>query len=234
MYAQNKSQTKTQTKKPYCKVCHDAGKSEEVYTSHYVRSDPGPNGKVICPTLLASTCKYCSKQGHTASRCTEIAKNNKIAAKLEAKNNYYNRENNNKEEVKKSTKKNNLFDLLNEDEVVKKVKKEKKEEFPALTSKKSPALTSKKTINQLVVPLQVSYANIANKGYQEAVKEEILQEIMEKKMPIVKPVIIVKKIVEQKKRSWAEMASDDEDEEEEVDLPSYNEYMEEYLGNDAW
>lgn len=225
MYAQNKSQSKTQSKKPYCKVCHDAGKSEEVYTSHYVRSDPGPNGKVTCPTLLASTCKYCSKQGHTASRCTEIAKNNKIAAKLEAKNNYY-RENN-KEEVKKSTKKNNLFDLLNEDEVVKKIKKEKKEEFPALTSKKA--------INQQVVPLQVSYANIANKGYQEAVKEEILQEIMEKKMPIVKPVIIVKKIVEQKKRSWAEMASDDEDEEdEEVDLPSYHEYMEEYLGNDAW
>jgi hypothetical protein len=219
------AQRMSNQRKSYCKVCHDAGKSEEMYTSHYVRSEPGPNGKVVCPTLLAIECKYCFKQGHTASHCQEIAKNNKMAAKTEAKKNY--REN--KEEVKKLNKKNknNLFDLLNEEDEVVKEKKDKKivkDEFPALTSKKLVPTTT---------PVVVSYASIAQKGYQEAVKAEILQE--RKSVEIEKPIIVKKIIPEQKKRSWAEMASDDEDEEEEeVNLPNYSEYMNQYLANDAW
>ena len=228
MSAQRMSTQRMSTqRKSYCKVCHDAGKSEEMYTSHYVRSEPGPNGKVVCPTLLAIECKYCFKQGHTASHCQEIAKNNKMAAKTEAKKNY--REN--KEEVKKSIKKNknNLFDLLNEEDEVVKEKKEKKivkEEFPALSYKK---------LVPTPTPSQVSYASIANKGYQEAIKAEILQErkFVETQE---KPIIIKKIIPEQKKRSWAEMVSDDEEEEEEeeVNLPNYSEYMNQYLANDAW
>lgn len=67
--------------KPFCKVCHDAGKSEKEYTSHFVKSEPGSNGKVVCPTLLAQECRYCFKHGHTAGYCPEVAAKKKAEEK---------------------------------------------------------------------------------------------------------------------------------------------------------
>jgi hypothetical protein len=69
----------TVPKKSYCKVCHDAGKSESEYTTHYVRSLPDRNGKstVTCPILLAIECKYCHNSGHTIKYCPVIIKNKK-------------------------------------------------------------------------------------------------------------------------------------------------------------
>lgn len=64
---------KSGAKKPFCKVCQDAGKSEKEYTSHYVRSEPGPNGKVVCPTLLSLRCGYCDGLGHTPKFCPILA-----------------------------------------------------------------------------------------------------------------------------------------------------------------
>ena len=58
-------------KKPFCKVCRDAGKPESEYTSHFVKDQPGPNGKVICPTLLNQDCRICGKSGHTSSYCSQ-------------------------------------------------------------------------------------------------------------------------------------------------------------------
>jgi hypothetical protein len=66
--------------KKFCKVCHDAGKSEADYTSHYVRSVPGPNGIVTCPTLLNTECRYCYGLGHTAKFCPTLAQRNKPTA----------------------------------------------------------------------------------------------------------------------------------------------------------
>ena len=60
-------------KKPYCKVCHDAGKTESEYTSHWVKD---LTGKTTCPTLLSTECRYCYKLGHTAKFCDVLAKNN--------------------------------------------------------------------------------------------------------------------------------------------------------------
>jgi hypothetical protein len=57
--------------RPYCKVCHDAGRPEKEYTSHYVKDQPGPQGKVICPTLLNQSCRICNKTGHTSSYCSQ-------------------------------------------------------------------------------------------------------------------------------------------------------------------
>ena len=70
-------------KKPYCKVCHDAGKTEAEYTSHYVRSRPDMNGKttVTCPVLAATECRYCYKLGHTTKFCPVIEENEKRAKK---------------------------------------------------------------------------------------------------------------------------------------------------------
>jgi len=55
-------------KKPYCKVCHDAGKPESEYANHWVKD---LNGKTTCPTLLNTECRYCFKRGHTAKFCTK-------------------------------------------------------------------------------------------------------------------------------------------------------------------
>ena len=57
--------------KPYCKVCYDAGRPEQEYTSHFVKDQPGPQGKVICPTLLNQACRICKKTGHTSSYCSQ-------------------------------------------------------------------------------------------------------------------------------------------------------------------
>ncbi len=62
------------TKKPYCKVCFDAGKPESEYPSHWVRSLPDRTGKtnVTCPTLLNTECRYCYQNGHTTKFCPAI------------------------------------------------------------------------------------------------------------------------------------------------------------------
>ena len=74
----NKTATATITK-PYCKVCHDSGKSESVYSSHWVKSLPDKNGntKIVCPTLLDTECRYCFKLGHTTKFCPVLVQNNK-------------------------------------------------------------------------------------------------------------------------------------------------------------
>jgi len=61
-------------KKPFCKVCFDAGKSEQEYTGHFLKDRPGPNGNVICPTLLATECRYCHEHGHFKSHCPDLEK----------------------------------------------------------------------------------------------------------------------------------------------------------------
>jgi len=212
-------------KKPYCKVCHDAGKEEAIYTSHYVKSEPGPKGKVTCPTLLQQLCKYCSKQGHTITYCPEVKKQEK----MDKKNNYTNKNTNNILPIPKLIK-NNKFNILQDDssdeEELENSKKSKsktkntnnkskvKEDFPALpTSSK----TLKNNNNMSLLPL--SYKEAANKGHEIAVKEEILTEIYVAKKKeqeeFQKPIILVKKrkptMLVEKKKSWAEYSSDEDD-----------------------
>ena len=55
---------------PFCKVCYDAGLPVADYTNHFVKNQPGPGGKVVCPTLLAQKCLDCGVAGHTSSYCT--------------------------------------------------------------------------------------------------------------------------------------------------------------------
>ena len=52
-------------------MCKDAGCSESDYTSHFVKDQPGPNGKVVCPTLLNQSCRICNQTGHTSSYCKQ-------------------------------------------------------------------------------------------------------------------------------------------------------------------
>ena len=56
----------------FCKVCFDAGEPEEKYKSHFVRDKAGPEGKVVCPRLLATNCRYCKEAGHTIKFCDKL------------------------------------------------------------------------------------------------------------------------------------------------------------------
>lgn len=58
--------------KPFCKVCKDAGKTEEEYTNHFVRESAALDAPVVCPTLLSQACRYCRKDGHTVRYCPSL------------------------------------------------------------------------------------------------------------------------------------------------------------------
>ena len=62
---------------PFCKVCYDAGLPVPDYTDHFVKDQPGPDGKVVCPTLLAQKCLICGVAGHTSSYCTQTIQREK-------------------------------------------------------------------------------------------------------------------------------------------------------------
>ena len=68
--------TSTSTNSPFCKVCKDAGRSVSEYTSHFVKDQPGPFGRVVCPTLLNQECRICHAKGHTSSYCTQYKPRN--------------------------------------------------------------------------------------------------------------------------------------------------------------
>jgi hypothetical protein len=68
----------------YCKVCHDAGKPESVYRSHFVRASPEPTAKVVCPTLLALECGFCGNCGHTPQYCKVLKDKQKTEKRQQA------------------------------------------------------------------------------------------------------------------------------------------------------
>jgi len=193
--------------KPFCKVCHDAGKSEAEYTNHFVKSDPGPTGKVVCPTLLAQECRYCYEHGHTAGYCPVIAANKKAEDRVA-------REVARKEAAEKKPdptpaqkKSANLFAALNDssdselDEKVSKTTSKKK--MPAIISSKIaekkpvtgvsviskssapkalkeefPALPMKQKVAPTNVPSMTGYASVAAKMPEEYENEKYEQQLI--------------------------------------------------------
>lgn len=140
--------------KPFCKVCKDAGKSEAEYSSHFVKSEPGIKGIVVCPTLLAQACTYCHRTGHTVGYCEALKKQQKIKNREQRIQNYES------ERVKivekKEAKPVNRFALLSEkDESPNKVvsKPIKVEPFPVL----------REIVTKTAEPVTISYANMAAK-----------------------------------------------------------------------
>jgi hypothetical protein len=130
-------------KKPYCKVCQDAGKPESEYTSHWVKSMPDHSGKttITCPILLSTECRFCGKLGHTTKFCPVVEQNKKEKEKAERQKMFeVSQKISNPKPLKSSG-----FDLLveessdSETEVnVSKPKTTITEDFPALGSKKMP------------------------------------------------------------------------------------------------
>jgi hypothetical protein len=193
--------------KPFCKVCHDAGKTEKEYTSHFVKSEPGPNGKVVCPTLLAQECRFCFQGGHTAGYCPVIASNKKTeekVLKLAARREAIKKMPEPKPTLAKKTV--NAFAALDSDSdsdsdeqvskkvikstkivsakpVVKPAAKEVKEEFPALPSTKKTAA---------VTTTMSGYASIAAKMPEQYASEKYEQELIANSMKRQMPPTIKK------------------------------------------
>ena len=98
-----------QGQKAFCKVCHDAGKTQAEYTSHFVKADD--RRTVVCPILLSLKCRYCDKAGHTLAYCHTLAKNQKAQERTQKRIHYKP-----KSVVAKAQKKvSNRFDLLDSD-----------------------------------------------------------------------------------------------------------------------
>ena len=76
----------------FCKVCRDAGRPESEYTSHFVKDQPGPNGKVVCPMLLNQACRICHNTGHTSSYCSQYRSRREEPRREEPRRDYHRRE----------------------------------------------------------------------------------------------------------------------------------------------
>jgi hypothetical protein len=227
--------TTTASKKPHCKVCQDAGKSEKEYTSHYVRSMPDRTGKTVitCPTLLATECRFCFEVGHTTKFCPVIAKNKKE----EARRNYKEANKMAEEEKNKpktiAAKKLTRFSALDmgssEDEdyqanntkliakaktqtQTQNIQQEQKEEFPALLSSKAAPTST------VAAPMTTTtgWASIAAKTPEQYENEKYEQELLERSIKRQNPTPApVKKVVftaPTQKKSWADYSSDEEEE----------------------
>ena len=144
--------------KPFCKVCHDSGKTEAEYTSHFVKSEPGSKGKVVCPTLLNQGCSYCHETGHTVSYC-QVLKNK---AKVQRVIVFHNKDS--VVAVKNATKtKTNGFAALGLlDEEADKIEAQEEAEYPTLRRTKVEAQAQVR-IHALVQAPIMSYASMANK-----------------------------------------------------------------------
>lgn len=119
----------------YCKVCHDAGKTEAEYRSHFIRESADSNSKIVCPTLLALECRYCYKNGHTVKYCQTLKDNEKKQKRNEATNRRIESAKAEKPKGKTTLSSTNAFDCLDcdsEDEVI--FESQIKEEFPQLSA----------------------------------------------------------------------------------------------------
>lgn len=52
----------------FCKICQDSGKPSSIFRSHNIRL----RGNVVCPTLLATECRFCKTKGHTPKFCPKL------------------------------------------------------------------------------------------------------------------------------------------------------------------
>lgn len=212
-------------KKPYCKVCFDAGKPESEYTSHWVRSLPDRNGKtsVLCPTLLDTECRYCYGLGHTAKFCPVLERNQKERERADrrAAATASERANQKMSEVKKPA---SMFDALRDDsdseEEVKVIKPV--ENFPVLgAAAKKIEVTLPKTEPEV----KTGWAAIVAKPKEDVFMKQIEERSVMKSLPQAaskpKPEVKAAPWVAARRepvltKSWADWSDSDSDEE---DLP---------------
>ena len=214
----NNSKQIYSAKKPCCKVCVDAGKTEKEYSSHYVKD---LNGNVMCPTLLSQECRFCHKKGHTTSHCSTLKKQKEFEEKSR------------KPPVSppkkaQAPKNSNVFAYLemNSDESDDEV-----EEFPELIVATEPKNLLEKEIS---TPKKISYASMASKTQAEYKAEKNIEEkkmapTVEQQQPKIEFTPRYVNGIDTKtgkKFSWADAESDSEGDDEEEEKF--------YEDNSAW
>ena len=171
----------------YCKVCHDANKTEAEYRSHFTRETHDPTSRVICPTLLALECRFCYKKGHTVKYCSVLKEKNKPTKMRQRETQ--------KAIEKPEGKPNNMFDCLGSDSEEEAVKQILIPIAPTLSSINTKVTTSYASV--LTKPVTQSDAKIQQiKPAPWTVATE---------PPIRRPM-----------RSWADWSDSDEEEEENI------------------
>jgi len=203
------------TKKPFCKVCQDAGKPESEYTSHFVKS---LEGKVICPTLLSLECRYCFQAGHTVKFCSVLAEKKKAEESAKRQELRAIKAESKPVETGKTKVSNKFASLYNDDcaDSDDEITSDQlpKEEFPAL-----PTLAKK----QIYVPAKVSYATTLAKPKAEV--KTVLPAISVDKQPtrsyaddeapaMPKQIVVQKPKISVWEMDWAEPASDSDSDDE--------------------
>ena len=212
-------------KKSCCKVCKDAGKSENEYSNHFVKD---LNGKVTCPTLLNQECRFCHELGHTTSHCTKLQKIKKSEEnfkKLPIPQP--------KKEVRPQ-KKQNVFAYLEMNSSDEESEDEQEKTFPILGKATSTSIAAANNFDAFARekknPIKFSYASMAAKTETEYVIEQIKETkttptpYMSKNLHvnfISKPVSNINKSTGEK-ITWANCESDSSGDEED------EEYAEEY------
>ena len=195
--------TKFVAQKPFCKVCHDAGKSESEYTSHFVRSDLGPKSKVVCPTLLNLECRFCFEKGHTVSFCSVLKKQKNAEKRAVARTEFA--EASVQAPKKAPVKATNSFGALDNDldDEVSNTQVKVKEEFPILcgVAKKAAFKPSD----------ELSYAAKAAKAAQ-VIEKPVLKRAAHYKEKI-EPIMVKKRWAD-----WSDSEDDDDDEMEELEV----------------
>ena len=206
MSSKNCTTNNKQVNKPFCKVCHDAGKPESVYTGHFVRSAPGQNGKVVCPTLLSLQCRYCYQSGHTVKFCSVLKEKNNYQAKAQEKESVVQpRPTQRQKEIKPT----NAFAMLDSSDEDSEEESDKETEVTTVIKDEFPALGGAKLRVQEATKPVFSYANA---------------------LATEKPKYVARPIPEiALKGKWADcVSSDEEDEYEDEDKNKV------YEDNSAW
>jgi hypothetical protein len=242
MSQRNIKPTINAARKPCCKVCKDAGKTELEYGNHWPKDS---NGKTVCPTLLAQECRYCGKSGHTVKYCQVLTKENsakeKFAKQEDRKKRAQAHEAASKPNSVAASTSGRFAMLMDDDSDESPRRAEKKapakEEFPALNSSWSKRPTATPVAN-------VSFAEMANKSEKQTRDEERLGKAIAEGMVVIErgsqgiKMTVAPKTEQQLARekynydcfkcrnglTWADAddSSDDEDEDEQ------------YESNDAW
>lgn len=186
-----------QIDKSYCKVCFDAGKSEAEYLSHYVKSEAGGKGNVVCPTLLEMSCTYCHTKGHMKSYCVVLNKNVQDRKRNSSRAAYSAKSSSSSSKSNASSQKSNVFDAL-ECASDSETENEVAEDFPALCQVKR--VCQEKRVSQ-VKRVSEEKDNVCAKKSSYAT--------------MVQCAPVVDAVAEKKKLSWVEMNEIDSDDDDE-------------------
>jgi hypothetical protein len=209
----NKKNSANTDVKKYCKVCHDAGKSEIEYLSHFIRESRDPNSKIVCPTLLSLECRYCSNKGHTIKYCKILEKNKNMSSRQERINNYHKTEKNDVKYKESS----NIFDNLGSDS------EEEDEEFSDIRAPNSTLSDNFSEICSNSVPK--SYASVLSTPVAKPVATAIpvltrMSSVVNLKqettnIPVTVPIpkSVAKPFDKYKGKSWADTDSESDVEE---------------------